>query len=65
MTGDMEGRVILDVMEDDVLPKGRYPKNFHVDVLFRSMSLIGCQEGGRTWMTLRVPVQRHGRQGHP
>ena len=40
-TGDMEDRFILDVMDDLVLPKGRYPKTF---VLISLLEV--CQEWG-------------------
>ena len=56
--------VILDVMDDLVLPQGRYPESFV------SLSLLEvCQEGGvqkgGTWRTLRVPDEKLGGQGHP
>ena len=64
LTGDMEDRVIPDVMNDVFLPQGRYPENF---VLISQLEV--CQEGGvkkgGTWRTLRVPDWRHGGQGHP
>ena len=41
LTGDMEDRVIPDVMNDVFLPKGRYPENFV------PISLLEvCQESG-------------------
>ena len=59
LTRDMEGIIILDVMNDLFLPQGRYPENFlliyHLEV---------CQKGG-TWRTLKVPNQRNGGQGNP
>ena len=58
----MEDMVIPDVMNDVFLPQGRYPENF---VLISQLEV--CQEGGikkgDTWMTLKVPDQRHGGQG--
>ena len=39
--GDMEDRVIPDVMNDVFLPQGRYPENF---VLISQLEV--CQEGG-------------------
>ena len=64
LTGDMEDRVIPDVMNDVFLPQGRYPENL---VLISQLEV--CQEGGDkkggAWRTLRVPDGRHGRQGHP
>ena len=63
LTGDLEDRVILDVMDDFVLPKGKYPESF---VLISLLEV--CQEGGvlpgGTWRTLRVPDRRLGGQGH-
>ena len=41
MTGDMEDRVIPDVMNHVFLPQGRYPENF---VLISQLEV--CQEGG-------------------
>ena len=59
----MEDIVIPDVMNYVFLPQGRYPENF----VLISQSEV-CQEGGVkkgvTWMTLRVPDQRHGGHGH-
>ena len=64
LTGDLENRVILDVMDDPVWPKGRYPESF-VSI----SSLKVCQEGGflygGTWRVLRVPDRRLKGQGHP
>ena len=39
--GDLEDRVILDVMDDHILAPGRYPENF---VLISLLEV--CQEGG-------------------
>ena len=51
LTGDMEDRVIPDIMNDVFLPQGRYPENF---VLISQLEV--CQEGGvkkgGTWRTL-------------
>ena len=41
LTGNMEDRVIPDVMNDVFLPQGRYPENF----VFISQLEV-CQEGG-------------------
>ena len=63
MTRDMEDRVILDVMNDVFLPKGRYPENF----VLISQSEVCQEEGvkkGGTWRTLGVPDWRHGELGH-
>ena len=58
LIGDMEDRVIHEVMNDVFLPQGRYHENF---VLISQLEV--CQEGwgqeGGTWRTLRVPDQRH------
>ena len=53
----MEDMVIPDVMDDLILPKGRYSENF---VLISLLEV--CQEGG-TLRPLRVPNYRHGGQG--
>ena len=51
LTGDMEDRVIPDIMNHVFLPQGRYPENF---VLISLLEV--CQEGGVkkgvTWRTL-------------
>ena len=53
LTGDMDDRVIPDVMNDVLLPQGRYPENF---VLISQWEV--CQEGGikkgGNWRTLRL-----------
>ena len=55
----MEDRVIPDVMNNVLLPQGRYPENF---VLISQLEV--CQEGGvkkgGTWRTLRVLDRSHG-----
>ena len=55
----MDDRIIPDVVNDVLLPQGRYPENI---VLISQLEV--CQEGGLkkgiTWLTLRVPDQRHG-----
>ena len=60
----MEDRVVLDVMDDFVLPKGSYPESFVLISLLEVCQEWGVLHGG-TWMRLRVPDRRHGRQGHP
>ena len=40
LTGDMEDRVITDIMNHGLLPQGRYPENF---VLIYQLEM--CQEG--------------------
>ena len=63
LTGDMDDRVIPDIMNHVFLPQGRYPENFML-----ICQLEVCQEGGvkkgGTWRTLRVPDRIHGGQGH-
>ena len=58
LTGDMEDRVILDVMNDVFLPQGRYPENF---VLISQLEM--CQEGGvkngGTWSTSGDPDRQN------
>ena len=64
LTGDLEDRVILDVMDDHVWPKGIYPESF---VTISSLEV--CQEWGDlhggNWRMLRVLDRRFWRQGHP
>ena len=64
LTGDIEDRVILDVMDDFVWPQGSYPESFT-----SISSLEMCQERGvlhgGTWRTLRVPDRKLGGQSHP
>ena len=59
LPGFMADRVIPDVMSNIIVPQGIYPENF---VLISQLEV--CQEGGvkkgGTWLTLRVPDQRHG-----
>ena len=63
LTGDMEDRVITDIMNDVYLPQGRYPKNFVLISQLEEGQEGGVKKGG-TWRTLRVPDQRHGGLGH-
>ena len=65
LTGDMEDRVIPDVMNHVFLPRGRYPENF---VLISPLEVCqegGGQEGGYLEDVDGVPDQRLGGQGHP
>ena len=62
--GDLEDRVILDVMDDHILAPGRYPENFVLISLLEVCQEGGVKKGG-TWRTLMVPDRRHGGQGHP
>ena len=59
----MDDRVIPDVMNDVLLPQGRYHENI---VLISQWEV--CREGGikkgGNWRTLMVHDQRHGLQGH-
>ena len=64
MTEDLEDRVILDVMDDLVWPKGRYPEIFMLISLLEVCQELGLLTGG-TWMTLLVPDRRLGGQCHP
>merc|ERR1711951_233189 len=54
LTGDLEDRAIFDVINDVLLPQGRYPENF---VLISQLKV--CQEGGGSrrwaWLTLKAP----------
>ena len=63
LTGDMDDRVIPDVMNDFLLPQGRYPENF---MLISQLEV--CQEGdikkGGTWRMFGVLDRRHEGQGH-
>ena len=59
LTGDMDDRVIPDVMNVVILPQGRYPENF---MLISQWKV--CQEGRvkkrGTWRTMRVPDWSQG-----
>ena len=63
LTGDMDERVIADVMNDVLFLQGRYPENFVLISQFEVCQERGVKKGG-TWLTLRVPDQRHGCPGH-
>ena len=64
LTGDLEDMVILDVMDDLILPQERYPESFVLIYVLEVFQEWGVLHGG-TWRTLRVPDRRHGGQGHP
>ena len=49
----MDDRVIVDIMNDVLLPQERYPKNFVLISQLEVCQKRGGQEGG-TWRTLRV-----------
>ena len=59
LTGDMDDKVIPDVMNHVLLLQGRYPEHFVLISLFEVCQERGVKKGG-TWLTLRVPDQRHG-----
>ena len=59
----MEDMVIPDVMDDLILPQGRYPGSFMLISLLEVCQEWGVKKGG-TWRTLKVPDQRHGGHGH-
>ena len=59
----MDDRVYHDVMNDVLLPQGRYPENFGLISQLEVRQEWGVKKGG-TWRTLMVPDRRHGGQGH-
>ena len=55
----MDGRVLPDIMNDVLLPSGKYSEDL---VLISQLEVCreeGVKKGG-TWRMLRVPDQRHG-----
>ena len=46
LTGDLEEMVILDDVDDLILPQGRYPKNFVLISQLEGFQEGGGQEGG-------------------
>ena len=64
LTGDLENMVILDVLDDLLLPHLRCPEKFVLISLLEVCQEGGVKKGG-TWRTLRVPDRRLGGQGHP
>ena len=54
---DMDDRIIVDIMNDVLLPQGRFPENFMM-----ISQLEVCQEGGvnkgGAWRTLKVSDRR-------
>ena len=64
LTGDMEEMVILDFMDDLILPKEKYPESFVLIFLLKVCQEWGVLQGG-TWRTLRVPDRTHEEHGHP
>ena len=58
----MEDMVVLDVMDDLILPQGKYPESFMLISLLEVCQEWGVKKGG-TWRTLRVPDHRFGGHG--
>ena len=56
--------VILDFMDDILLPKGIYLESFVLISLLEVCQEMGFKPEG-TWRTLRVPDRRRGGQGIP
>ena len=54
--------VIPDVMDDLILPPGRYPESFLLISLLQVRQEWGFKKGD-TWRTLRVPDSRFGEHG--
>ena len=55
----MDDSVIHDIMNDVLLPQGRYPDNF-VLISFLEVYQEGGIKKGATWRMLRVPEWRRG-----
>ena len=49
----MDDKVIPDIMNDVLLPQGRYPENFVLISQLEMCQEEGVEKGG-TWRTLRV-----------
>ena len=49
LTGDMEDRVILDIMDDLGGPQGPYPETFRSISLFLALEKLGDGVGGGGW----------------
>ena len=64
LTGDMEDRVIPDVMNDVFYPKEDTLKILCQYRYWKCVRKAGVKKGG-TLRTLRVPDRRLGGQGHP
>ena len=56
LIGEMDDRVIPDVMNDVFLPQGRYLENFMLISQLEVCQEWGVKKGG----TLMVPDRRHG-----
>ena len=63
LTGDMEDRVIPDVMNDVFYPKEDTLKISCQYFYWKCFRKAGVKKVG-TWRMLGVPDQRHGGQGH-
>ena len=59
----MEDIVVPNVMNDVILPQGRYPENYVLIYQLEVCQEWGVKKGG-TWRTFRVPDQIYGSQGH-
>ena len=64
LTGHLEDRIILNIMDLVGKPKGSYPESFMLISLLEVFQEWGVLHGG-TWRTLRVPDLRLGGHGHP
>ena len=64
LTGDMEDRVIPDVMNDVFYPKEDVLKILCPYLYWKCVRKAGVKKGG-IWRTLGVPDGRLGGQGHP
>ena len=64
LTGYLDDMFIHGVMNDLVLPKGRYLDSFVLIPLLEVRKEWGVLLGG-TWRMLRVPERKLGGQGHP
>ena len=56
--------VILDIVDDLILPQEIYTESFVLISLLEVCQEFGVLHGGN-WRTLRVPDRRLGGQGHP
>ena len=60
----MDDWVISDVMNDVLLPSGKYPENLVLISQLEVCQEWGVKKGG-TWRIFRVLDQTCGEQGHP
>ena len=56
--------VILNVVDDIILPQGRYAEQFVLISLLGVCQEWGVKKGG-TWMVVKIPDKGHAGQGHP